>query len=150
LDGGSTVERMTEFLRESGARYVTNSVPVAQNISANGLRVTLLGGEYLPASETLVGPETLLALQKCNFTKCFLGAGGVCMQSGCTTLDTGEAVVQQQAVIQSRQAFVLADPDKFGVVFSMTFAAFDQVRIITTSEVGEAYRQYPNVIAVGM
>ena len=66
-----------------------------------------------------------------HFTKGFFGTNGVTEEEGCTTPDANEAMVKQTAMEQCRERYVLADRTKFGQVSSVTFAAFEDVQILT-------------------
>ncbi len=148
LDGGSTVERIADYLGDVNARFVTCSIPAAQRLTHMGKDVLLLGGHYNELADTLMGAETQYSLLRYNFTKGFFGVTGITRHEGCTAVVPGDAMVKQQAINRCREVYVLADPSKFGVVCTVTFADFESVRIITTSSVDFRFQSYDNIIRV--
>lgn len=73
LDAGSSVDVMIDYITESGALYVTNSVSHAQKLLKKGMRVFLIGGELKAVTEAIVGAEAVESLKKYHFTKGFFG-----------------------------------------------------------------------------
>ena len=61
----------------------------------------LPGGLLRPQTEAIIGAAALTAIQQYNFTKAFMGANGVALNSGFTTPDPEEAAVKA-AVIRRR------------------------------------------------
>lgn len=76
LDAGTTTEYMIPFLTEKSAVFVTNAVSHALQLTENGFRVILIGGELKAATEAIVGNEAYVNLQKYNFTKGFFERTG--------------------------------------------------------------------------
>lgn len=132
LDSGSTVEQMAEFLTGSEATFVTNSIPLAQKLGRNDVKVYILPGRVKGKTEAIIGSEMRDMLSRYHFTKGFFGANGVDIRTGCTTPDDEEAVCKRAAVGQCVQAYVLADGSKFSLSAHITFADIEQVTLITT------------------
>ncbi len=132
LDSGSTVEQMAEFLTGSEATFVTNSIPLAQKLGRNDVKVYILPGRVKGKTEAIIGSEMRDMLSRYHFTKGFFGANGVDIRTGCTTPDDEEAVCKRAAVGQCMQAYVLADGSKFSLSAHITFADIEQVTLITT------------------
>lgn len=80
LDAGSSVDVMIDYITESGALYVTNSVSHAQKLLKKGMRVFLIGGELKAVTEAIVGAEAVEGLKKYHFTKGFFGTN----RGGCS------------------------------------------------------------------
>lgn len=131
LDSGSTVEQMAEFLTDSEATFVTNSIPLAQKLGRNDVKVYILPGRVKGKTEAIIGSEMRDMLTRYHFTKGFFGANGVDIRTGCTTPDDEEAVCKRAAVGQCMQTYVLADGSKFGLSAHITFADIEQVTLIT-------------------
>ena len=87
LDGGSTVMRMTEHLKPSNALFVTNGMECAFWLLERDLRVYVAGGALKRDTASAAGAETMDSLRRYNFTKAFLGAGGVTVREGFTVAD---------------------------------------------------------------
>ncbi len=150
LDAGTTTGLLVDFLTEKDATFVTGAAIHAKKLAQRGFRVFMLGGEFKASTETVVGAETMMALQKYNFTKGFFGANGVSVQAGLSTPDVSEGMVKRQAMAQCRERFVLADSSKFGKVSPVTFGDFTGSQIITTYLEDKAYRQYANITQVDL
>ncbi len=148
IDGGSTVELITDYLADTNARFVTCSIGVVQRLAHMGKDVLLIGGQYSEISETFFGAETQHALLKFNFTKGFFGATGITRRAGCTSVQNGEAIIKQQAISRCREAYILADSSKFGIVCAVTFADFESVQIITTPRIHSRYHSCANITMV--
>lgn len=131
LDAGSTVEQMAEFLVGSEATFVTNSIPLAQKLGRNDVKVYILPGRVKGKTEAIIGSEMRDMLDRYHFTRGFFGANGITVKTGCTTPDDEEAVCKRAAVAKCMKAYVLADGSKFGLSAHITFADVKQVAIIT-------------------
>jgi DeoR family transcriptional regulator, fructose operon transcriptional repressor len=148
IDGGSTMEWLTECLADTDAFFITCSVDTAKLLAQRGRDVLLLGGRFCEISNTVIGPETTQMLMGYNFSKGFFGASGITRQSGCTCTGLGDAATKKQALMRCCKPYVLADSTKFGVVCVASFAEFDTVQYITTTALDPEYKTYPNVIQV--
>ena len=148
LDAGSSVDVMIDYITESGALYVTNSVSHAQKLLKKGMRVFLIGGELKAVTEAIVGAEAVESLKKYHFTKGFFGTNGADAVSGYTTPDITEALVKEKAMQQCRKNYVLSDSSKINQISSVTFADFQSAQLITTKLQDESYKKYTNIMEV--
>ena len=108
----------------------------------------ILGGEFKLETEAIVGEETLIALDKYNFTKGFFGANGVSIQNGITTPDYREAVLKKKALSRCKEKYILCDSSKFSKISSVSFADIKKACIITDKFDNDKYSKYPNIIKV--
>lgn len=131
IDAGTSTEKMIEFLPNKKTTFVTNGFIHAKKIAQMGFKVFILGGELKPSTEAVVGTECILALQKYNFTKSFLGVNGISITRGLSTPDQNEASVKTAVMKNSKTSYVLADHSKFDQITSISFGTFDDVTIIT-------------------
>ena len=132
IDASTTTEMLVDALQEREAVSVTNGVVHAQKLAQKGCRTVLLGGEVRAVTDGIVGGEALAALGRYHFTKGFFGANGIGLQGGFSTPDLREAQVKEAALLHCGEAFVLADPSKFGKLSSVTFAGLGDAAIVTT------------------
>ena len=146
LDAGTTTEAMIPYLTKDAMGYVTNAVGHALMLARRGCHVILVGGELKNSTEALVGNETIVSLQKYNFTKCFMGTNGVELIAGCTTPDLNEALVKQEAMKHSKNCYVLCDSSKFQKIYPIRFANFTDVILITDHKLDNHYKGRDNVI----
>lgn len=131
IDAGTTTEKMIDFLPDKKVTFVTNGFIHAKKLARRGFKVFIPGGEIKSVTEAIVGAECVLALQKYNFTKCFIGVNGISVKSGFTTPDGNEAVVKSAVAANSKQIYVLADHSKFDKISSVTFMTLNKGIIIT-------------------
>lgn len=148
LDGGSTVMRMTEHLKPTRALFVTNGMECAFWLLERELRVYVLGGSLKRDTAATVGAETMDSLRRYNFTKAFLGAGGITVKEGFTVADPEDAAVKALAAARSRRVYMLADFSKFGRTGAAAALSIDEAAIITDRNPGREYLDYTEVTVV--
>lgn len=148
IDSGTTCELMADYLAETRATYVTNSLPLAQRLLARGMQVILPGGRVKPLTEALVGEEAVDLLSRYHFTIGFWGTNGCDPATGFTTPEPGEAAVKRVSMRQCSHPFVLCDASKFEHVSLVTFADFAAATVICDDVPTEKYLDYPNVMKV--
>lgn len=148
LDAGTTTERMIDYITEKQAVFVTNAVTHAKRLAERGFTVYLLGGEFKAVTEAIVGEEAVTTVEKYNFTKGFWGTNGVSLKSGFTTPEVKEAMVKKKSMEKCRECYILADASKFEQISSVTFAAFEAAKVLTTGLTQSACKKYENVIEI--
>lgn len=131
IDAGTTTEYMIEYIRTTGAAFVTNAVSHAVQLAKKGLNVYIIGGQVKSITEAIVDSDAIMSLGKYNFTKGFFGTNGIHHKRGLTTPDIREADVKRFAISRCREKFVLCDSSKFGMISKATFAQTSDVTIIT-------------------
>lgn len=142
IDAGTTTEKMIDYLDKKSVTYVTNGITHAKKLIQRGFDAYVIGGLLRPSTEAVIGAAAIEAVQKYNFTKCFMGTNGIDTESGFTTPDIGEAAVKTAVMKKSYVSFVLADHTKFGLVSPVTFADIEEACVITDRLEGEHYRRY--------
>lgn len=145
IDAGTSTEKMVDFLPDKKATFVTNGIVHAKKIAQMGFKVFILGGEFKPSTEAVVGTDCVLALQKYNFTKCFLGVNGISVSAGLSTHDQNEASVKTAAMKKSKRVYILADHSKFDQITAMTFSTLENVKIITDKLEDKKYFEKANI-----
>lgn len=149
VDGGSTTGVLAGMLAQTGATFVTDSLPVAQTLLSRECQVLLLGGTLKPLTEVVVGGHTLEAVAELHFTLGFFGTNGATPQTGFTTPEPEEAHVKRLAIQHTERPYVLCDASKFRRVSPVAFCAYDGATIVTDSMPEEAsYRQFQNFVEV--
>lgn len=131
IDAGSTTGRLVDFITETRAAYLTNSIANAHALSLKGCRVLVPAGELKHITEALVGEQTVLSLSRYRFTLGFFGTNGATPDEGFTTPETGEAIVKGTALRRTLRPYVLCDSSKFSKVSLVAFADFDDAVVIT-------------------
>lgn len=153
LDAGTSTQALAQALDPRNADhreavYVTNGLSVARALTHKNLRVYLIGGFLRMPTEALVGQESAVALGTYHFTKGFFGTNGIHLEAGFTTPDIEEAGVKRAALSRCRQAYVLSDPSKFGIVTPVSFGGLDKAAIITTKLPDVKFRKYTDILEV--
>lgn len=150
MDAGTTTELMIDYITAKNVIFVTNSFAHAKHLSQKGYMTHILGGEFKPITEAIVGEEAIISLDKYNFTKGFWGANGVTKVNGFTTPDVKEAMVKKKSMQKTKERYVLCDSSKFGEICSISFAEFKSARIITTKIENNEYRGMKNITEVSV
>lgn len=130
IDAGSTTYLMTKHIKDTKATFVTNGIAHAKELSKNGCKVFVLGGELKETTEAIIGLVAASNLQKYNFSKAFIGVNGITEKQGFTTPDTEEAMLKAVAIERSFVPYVLADSSKFGKVSAVSFGGLDCACVI--------------------
>lgn len=131
IDAGTTTSRLIDYITNYKATYVTNGISHARKLIQKGLTAYIIGGRMKPATEAVVGAKGIESINSFNFTKAFMGANGIDIDTGFTTPDVEEALIKEAAIKKSYMSFVLADHTKFGHVFPVTFSKLKKCCIIT-------------------
>jgi len=115
VSAGTTTALIGKYLaRKQNLKIVTNSIMLLQYARTHpSLDITLVGGEYRPEVEALVGPIALRELEQFHVNIAFLGADGFSLDNGLSAnLVEVSEVVKQMAARAERNVF-LADSSKF-------------------------------------
>ena len=99
------------------------------------------GSSTLALARALSGPA-LNAIQQYNFTKAFMGANGVALDSGFTTPDPEEAAVKAAVIRRARETWFLVDDTKFAQVYPAVICDLHSGAILTNRCPNPKYRQY--------
>lgn len=150
IDAGTTTEYLIDYITEKQAVYVTNAVTHAKKLVEQGCKAHIVGGEFKLSTEAIVGNETVTELEKYNFTIGFWGTNGISKERGYSTPDIKEAMVKKKAMEQCKECYILADPNKFNQISSVTFAPYEKAVIITTELKDIMYKNDKNIIQTSL
>lgn len=145
IDAGTTTECIIDSIKTKDATFITNAIGHARLLAERGFKVYVLGGEFKPTTEAIVGEEALASLDKYNFTKGFFGTNGISVKQGFTTPDLKEALVKQKAMENCKDVYVLADDSKFSKISNVSFGSFNKAHVITTKLTQDIYKKYDNI-----
>ncbi|WP_411681505.1 DeoR/GlpR family DNA-binding transcription regulator [Clostridium thailandense] len=141
LDAGTSTYEIIQYIDKENIIVVTNGLKHINALVDKNINAYILGGKIKNTTKAVVGSDSLKSLQKFRFDKCFLGINGVHFEFGFTTPDSEEAILKENAIKHSREAFVLADESKFGEVSFVKVADIKSAVIITNNEI-ENYEEY--------
>ncbi len=116
IDSGSTTWELAKHLKSKrNLRIITNSLPIARELSTSpNIVVIVTGGSVRRESLSIVGPHTEALLREHFANKLFLGVDGFDVHSGLTTPNLDEAHVNRLMVDMAREVIVVTDSSKFG------------------------------------
>ena len=145
LAPGSTAYEFATLLETDGLHVYTNSLPTATALARAahpGVTVTLLGGQLVGFVEALVGPATEAALADLKLSHAFIAVTGVSLEGGLTVYTEEEARVVRAVIRAARKTVLLTDASKFGLVAGPEVGTLQDVHVLVTDSVPEAYRQF--------
>lgn len=134
IESGSCCMLLAEQLAQSKKEVtlVTNSGYMASYVKESSVRVVVLGGDYQPQVQAMVGPLTKLCAQQFQVDKLFVGTDGYSVENGFT----GDNLVRSdtvKAMAQSaRHTIVLTESEKFTRSGTVSFLRTEQVSGVIT------------------
>ena len=112
---------------------VSASLPVSNILSQHdNIDIYQLGGVLRHSSLSVVGEYASMILEKCSFSKLYMGVDGIDFEFGITTTEMREAALNQKMMAAAQKTIVLADSTKFGRRGFAKIADMDAVDIIIT------------------
>ena len=113
--GTTTPLMVKHLLGKRDIHIVTNSTLIYPQARINpSLRLTVVGGEFRPSAEAILGPEATQGLTRFHVQKAFLGADGFSLAAGLTADFVEVAEIVKMAASHSEQSLLLADSSKYG------------------------------------
>ncbi|MBI9018689.1 MAG: DeoR/GlpR transcriptional regulator [Phycisphaerae bacterium] len=115
ISAGTTTALIGKYLLgKQNIKIVTNSIMFLQYARINPhLDITLVGGEYRPEAEALVGPIALRELEQFHVKIALLGTDGFSIENGLTANLVEMAEVVKKMAAKAEQNVFLADSSKF-------------------------------------
>ncbi len=115
IEAGTTTALVASYLLGRRVTAVTSSMLVVPYARANpAMRLTVVGGEFRPATESVVGPVALEQLASFYVRLAFIGTDGFSVEHGLSAhLPEGGEIVRAMAR-QSEQTVLVADSSKWG------------------------------------
>lgn len=148
LDSSTTVLHMANHLKDSKALFITSSIDCAGMLSAHERRIYVLGGQLKPGTVEIVGAEALRGLDSYNFTKTFLGVGGISLTRGLTAPDPASAALKIGAASRSQSVYILADSSKFGCVSAAAVLPLGAAQVITDKMPPQEYLENAEITVI--
>ncbi|MEC5406857.1 DeoR/GlpR family DNA-binding transcription regulator [Paraburkholderia sp. MPAMCS5] len=142
IDCGTTLGTLARLIpAELQVTVVCYSLNVAEVLRRKpNVRMILLGGVYVPSSDSFAGEESLDMLRRMGINKAFISAGGVDPARGVTCWNFHEVALKQAAMANAVERHLVVDTSKFGVVKAVRFSQIDDFDSIIT-ETGQQHRQ---------
>jgi DeoR family galactitol utilization operon repressor len=133
---GTTAVLMAKYLLgKRDVHIVTNSTLILPYARMNpSLHVTVIGGEFKPLAEGIVGALALKNLEQFHVQTAFLGADGFSLKGGVTAdlLETAE--VGRKMSENSEKRVLLADSSKYGKAGFALIVPLSRMDLIITDD----------------
>lgn len=144
LGPGTTVTELARALPDEGLRILTNSMPIAHELSvASTHEILLTGGRIRRFAEALVGPTAEAAFEGQFLHFAFIAVTGIDIDVGLTVYSESEARVLKAAMRAAKTTVLLTDSSKFGRVMGPVVAPLFAVhKVISDAEMPERYREF--------
>jgi DeoR family transcriptional regulator, galactitol utilization operon repressor len=115
ISAGTTTALIAKYLLgRRNVHIVTNNTLLLTYARTNPqLRVTLVGGEFRPSEEGLVGPLAIQSLDQIYVSKAFIGVDGVSVKHGLTAHLVESADLVRKMAEQAQQVFAICESTKF-------------------------------------
>jgi len=116
LVAGTTTASVAKFLLgKRDIHIVTNSTLLLPYVRVNpSIRVTLIGGEFRPSMEGMVGPLAVDEVKQFHVKYAFIGTDGFSTDGGVTAHHIEEAEMVKVVANQTDKLVLVADSTKYG------------------------------------
>ncbi len=134
ITAGTTTALIPKYLLgKRDIHIVTNNTLLLTYARANPqLRITLVGGEFRPSEEGLVGPLALQAISQFYVGKSFIGVDGASVKQGFTANSVESADFVRKMADQADRVIAVADSSKFGTAGFAKILPFGSVHTMVT------------------
>ncbi len=134
VDGGSTTLQLAPFLRGLSLRVITNSLPLAEELSREAACTVILGGGVVqPVSRLILDPFRDDPFSDYSASTVFMGVFGI-DEAGATNTDELLIRAERAMIARARRLVVLADSGKFGLRGSLHLCGFDRIGAVVTDD----------------
>lgn len=136
ITAGTTTALIPKYLLgKRDVHIVTNNTLLLKYARCNPqLRTTLVGGEFRPSEEGMVGPLALQAVEQFHVAKAFIGIDGASPKQGFTANCVESADFVRKMADQADQVFAVADSGKFGNAGFARILPFNGVHALVTDQ----------------
>jgi DeoR/GlpR family transcriptional regulator of sugar metabolism len=136
IDVGTTALELARVLPGSfRGRVLTNSVPVAMELSARGeVELLLCGGQVRAGDGACAGAHAEAFFGEFYADRAFLGSGGVHPEAGLTDYYPAEVAVRRTIIAHTAASYVLADSSKLGEIAVHRVCPLDRLTAVVTDD----------------
>ncbi len=116
VEAGTTSSLIVKYLLgKRDIQLVSTSTLILPFVRVNpGIHLTLVGGEFRPSTESLVGPIALSELSRFFVRLAFVGTDGFSIEGGLTTYLVEGAEVVKMMSSRAERTILVADSSKYG------------------------------------
>jgi len=144
ISAGTTTALIAKYLLgKRDVHIVTNNTLLLTYARTNPqLRVTLMGGEFRPAEEGIIGPMAIESLDQFHVAKAFIGIDGASVKQGLTAHFVETAELVRKMAEQADEVIVISDSGKFGKPGFARILPFTGVNtLVTDNELTDEFKQ---------
>lgn len=136
ITNGTTSALVAKYLfGRRDLSVVTNSTLIFPYVRSNpNISLTLVGGEYRPSAEAIVGPTALSQLENYHVDITFAGTDGVSITHGLTTHLTENAEIVRKMALQAAKKVVAVDSSKFNNIGFVRICTLEDIDILITDD----------------
>lgn len=140
ISSGTTSYYMVRHLKnKKDITVITNNIfVIIEALNYDNIKLIVLGGDIHKSTNSIIGLEALVSLEKMNTHKVFLGTNGLSINTGFTNSSNFEVEIKKAMVKASDKIIVMADHTKFDVVSLYTFLGFKDVDVLITDQLPNA------------
>ena len=133
---GTTMALIGKYLiGKRDIQLVTNSTLLLPYVRINpSIKMTVVGGEFRPQAEAMVGPQSLVQLDQYHVKTAFIGTEGFSLESGMTTHLVENAETIRKMVTQAEKVVLLADSTKYNKVGFVKILPMEAVDLLITDD----------------
>jgi DeoR/GlpR family transcriptional regulator of sugar metabolism len=142
LDGGTTTFEVARALLGRPIQVVTNSLPIAQLLTASApIDLILIGGYVYPRTGVALGPLSIATMQGIRVSKAILGAGGI-VAEGIYNHNLLLVETERQMMSCGQEVIIVADHTKFGRLALARLCGLEEVgHLVVDPGLPEVYRK---------
>lgn len=141
LGPGTTIELLASKINVENGLFVTNCLPVFNQLRSKHFQTYLIGGEMRAITEAFNGEITLSAIEKLRFNKAFFSCNGIKDNQAMTSTIT-EGKTQALALDNSLEKYLVVDAAKIDTEDFFTYYDLrDLTAVITNPDPEGKYRK---------
>ena len=138
------------LLGKRDLQIVTNSTLLTPYARVNlNMSLTIVGGEFRPSAEALVGPSALLQLQDFHVAYTFTGTDGFTKEHGLTTHLMENAEIVRRMCNQATKRVLVTDSSKYGKQGFVKIFPLSEIDVLITDS-GLAKEAVEEIRAMGI
>jgi DeoR/GlpR family transcriptional regulator of sugar metabolism len=144
LSAGTTITELARVLPKNGLKIITNSLPIAQELTLSSENdIMLTGGTVRRYAEALVGPAAKNSLENEYVHLAFISVTGIDLEQGLSVYSESEADMLRRIIKAARKSALVTDSSKYGQVMGPVVFPLDSVHVLITDDnIPKPYRDY--------
>jgi DeoR/GlpR family transcriptional regulator of sugar metabolism len=144
LSAGTTMTELARVLPRNGLKIITNSLPIAQELTLSSENdIMLTGGTVRRYAEALVGSAARSTLENEYIHLAFISVTGIDLERGLSVYSESEAEILRHIIKAARKTVLVTDSSKYGQVMGPIVFPLDSVHVLVTdAKIPQPYCEY--------